>query len=551
MEFISAKFYILFLLYLFLFQSFSLIQAQQPYVNNYQLDCYDESTVNLTRGFVCNGVESSCQSYLTFRSNPPYNSPLSIAYLLASKHALITALNGLPSDIATVPTNTMVVVPVNCSCSSLQLYQHNAAYTILDDAENYYTIANETYQGLTTCRGMMEANSIDSRNLSVRDNLTVPLRCACPTRKQVASGVKFLLNYLVTWGDSISQIAELFNATNRSVLDANMLKEEDLIYPFTPILVPLITEPTKIDQAVPSPPPVRPPQTPVNLVVHSTSSSKKWVFVGVGTGACLLLLLTLLTSLFCFYKKSKSKSKLVSISEPIKSDDSLVESQRFRNAVESLNIYKFEDLQFATSNFSEENKIKESVYKGSFKSDDAAIKVMKGDVSSEINILKKINHSNIIRLSGFCVHEGNTYLVYEYAQNGSLRDYLHSTKYQTSITLEWKQRVQIAHDMANALNYLHKYTNPPYIHKNLNTRENVREKLRGFIDPCLRNEYPLELAFSMAQLANQCVAQDLNSRPSMAEVFMTLSKVLSSLSDWDPSDEIDRSKSLSRSSQMG
>ncbi|XP_031286503.1 protein LYK5-like [Pistacia vera] len=513
----------------------------------------------------------------------------------------------------------MVVVPVNCSCSSLQLYQHNAAYTILDDAENYYTIANETYQGLTTCRGMMEANSIDSRNLSVRDNLTVPLRCACPTRKQVASGVKFLLNYLVTWGDSISQIAELFNATNRSVLDANMLKEEDLIYPFSPILVPLITEPTKIDQAVPSPPPVRSPQTPVNPVVHSTSSSKKWVFVGVGTGA-----------------------------EPIKSDDSLVESQRFRNAVESLNIYKFEDLQFATSNFSEENNIKGSVYKGSFKGDDAAIKVMKGDVSSEINILKKINHSNIIRLSGFCVHEGNTYLVYEYAQNGSLRDWLHSTKHQTSITLEWKQRVQIAYDMANAFNYLHKYTNPPYIHKNLNTSnilldsnfrakianfglarsihshdqggllqltrhvvgthgymapeyiengvittkldvfafgvvmlellsgrealtedknkeeellyasisrvlegENVREKLRGFIDPCLRNEYPLELAFSMAQLANQCVAQDLNSRPSMAEVFMILSKVLSSLSDWDPSDEIDRSKSLSRSSQMG
>lgn len=56
---------------------------------------------------------------------------------------------------------------------------------------------------------------------------------------------------------------------------------------------------------------------------------------------------------------------------------------------------------------------------GSFKGDEAAIQVMKGDVSNEINILKQINHSNIIRVSGFCVHDGNIYLVYKYAENGS------------------------------------------------------------------------------------------------------------------------------------
>lgn len=30
-----------------------------------------------------------------------------------------------------------------------------------------------------------------------------------------------------------------------------------------------------------------------------------------------------------------------------------------------------------------------------------------------------------------------------------------------------KQRVQISQDVADALNYLHNYANPPHIHKNL------------------------------------------------------------------------------------
>ena len=42
---------------------------------------------------------------------------------------------------------------------------------------------------------------------------------------------------------------------------------------------------------------------------------------------------------------------------------------------------------------------------------------------------------------------------------------------------------------------------------------NVREKLGGFMDPNLRYEYPLELAYSMAELAKRCVARDLNARP--------------------------------------
>ncbi|XP_076888347.1 protein LYK5-like [Bidens hawaiensis] len=277
---------------------------------------------------------------------------------------------------------------------------------------------------------------------------------------------------------------------------------------------------------------------------------------------------------------------------------------------------------------------------------------MKGDVSGEINILKQINHSNIIRLSGFCLHQGNTYLVYEFADNGSLSDWLHVTDKNSKydLVLEWKQRVQIAHDMADALNYMHNYITPPYIHKNLKSsnvlldgnmrakitnfglarsvegsengdlqltrhvvgtfgymppeyienglitpkmdvfalgvlisellsgkeaaarvvdddgkdevavpdgqlsemvkevvrgEDNVREKLAGFMDGRLRGEYPVELAYSMVEIASKCVAADLNDRPSVAEVFGVLDKILSSSLNWDPSDELEHSRSLS------
>ncbi|XWS64972.1 hypothetical protein CRYUN_Cryun05aG0050100 [Craigia yunnanensis] len=654
------KFYLPFLL-LPLMLHLGFTQAQQSYVNNQQLDCVDQTKDNnITRGYSCNSEQRSCQSYITFRSEPPYyNTAVSIAYLLGAQATQISSLNNLSADVSPITAKSMVVVPVNCSCFNSSYYQHNASYTIKFDSKTYFSISNDTYQGLTTCQAMKAQNPIDNRDLNVDEELVVPLRCACPTARQIQAGAKYLLSYIVTWGDSISSIAETFGAEEKSVLDANELSVNDLIFPFTPVLVPLSKEPTKIELPQTSPPSAPAPQIPT-VPVGKSKSSKKWVFIGVGIGVGSLLLVGLAGFLFCFCSRQRQAHKARPMaSAPPKPPSNLkpfsdstnytgnswsvpISSQGVRYAIESLTPYKYEELKAATGNFSESKIIKGSVFRGSFQGDAAAVKIMKGDVSSEINLLKKINHTNIIRLSGFCVHEGNTYLVYEYADKGSVSDWLHSNKFQTSFTLSWNQRVQIAYDIADALNYLHNYINPSYIHKNLKTSnilldvnfrakvanfglaraikdtdegglqltrhvvgtqgymapefiengvitpkldvfalgviilellsgkkaanaerngggvellsasikgvlegDNVREKLKNFIDPSLRAEYPLDLAFSMAQLAKICVAHDLNARPPMSEVLVTLSKILSSSLDWDPSDEFQRSTSLS------
>ncbi|XP_007029832.2 PREDICTED: protein LYK5 [Theobroma cacao] len=628
------------LLLLFLSLHCGSTQGQQAYLNNDQLECGDKSKDNnITRGFLCNGVKQSCQSYLTFRAEPPYNSAVTIAYLLGAQPDLISSLriNNLSSDVSAIPANSLVFFPLNCSCAG-SYYQHNVTYTIKEDTETYFTMANDTYQGLTTCQAMKAQNSIGIMDLKVGDKLQVPLRCACPTLDQTYAGAKYLLTYIAGWEDSISSIAETFGVDDQSVLDANKLIE-DMIYPFTPVLVPLAREPTMIvpPQASPSPPP---PSQITITPTRKSKSSHKWVFVGIGIAAGLLFLFSLSGLLFCFYKHPslKAEPEASAPPEPKPLSDSIDYSDKSwfvsihggTYEVESLTPYTFKDLEAATGNFSESNIIKGSIYRGQFQGDDAAVKVIKGDVSVEMNLLKKINHNNIVRLSGFCVHEGNTYLVYEHVEKGSLDDWLQTSKYQTSFSLSWKQRVQIAYNVADALNYLHNYINPPCIHRNLKTSSilldgnfrakvanfglarsvenegdlqltthvvgtqgymapehfengvitpkldvfafgvvllellsgrkaaeknaggeellsasikgvlegvNVAEKLQNFIDPTLRHEYPLDLAFSMAQLARNCVAYDLNARPSMAEVLITVTKICSSSLHWCPSDE--------------
>ena len=103
--------------------------------------------------------------------------------------------------------------------------------------------------------------------------------------------------------------------------------------------------------------------------------------------------------------------------------------------------------------------VKVSVYHGVINGNSAAIKKMEGDVSKEINLLQMINHSSLIRLSGICFNDGQWYLVYEYAINGALSDWIINENNNGKF-LSWTQRIQIALDVATGLNYLRSFTTP-------------------------------------------------------------------------------------------
>lgn len=211
--------------------------CQQAYPNETQLNC--SANPAISKGYLCNGPQTSCQSFITFRSRAPYNSLSSIAALLGSEVSNIGTINNYsPND--TIPSNTTIIVPVTCSCFG-NIYQHPASYTVKKN-DTYYLIAREIYQGLTTCQAMISQNYYDSEQIPVGADLIVPVRCACPSENQTANGVISLVSYMPAEGDTLSKIGEAFGVSPQSIMEANNILPSTTINLLTPILVPLRDE---------------------------------------------------------------------------------------------------------------------------------------------------------------------------------------------------------------------------------------------------------------------------------------------------------------------
>ncbi|KAH0920873.1 hypothetical protein HID58_020891 [Brassica napus] len=95
---------------------------------------------------------------------------------------------------------------------------------------------------------------------------------------------------------------------------------------------------------------------------------------------------------------------------------------------------------------------------------DKASEQSKQDFCREIELLAKLHHRNLVALKGFCIEKKERFLIYEYMENGSLKDHLHSTE---KPPLSWETRMKIAIDVANALEYLHFYCDPPLCHRDI------------------------------------------------------------------------------------
>lgn len=352
-------------------------------------------------------------------------------------------------------------------------------YYISPLIETYFVIANNIYQGLSTCNALVRRNEYDEFSLRPGLELQVPLRCACPTAKQVAKGSKYLMTYSIDVGDDILKVGKRFNVSVTNIVESNgFLDENSVLYPFTTILIPLPSEPSNLDTRNENyRKPVR-SFSPPPVANASKGKSKRNLYIGSGvaTGFVLLLLVVSWVVLLALFKKRDRKFPRRSSSH----EDILVEIANIDHVPK---VFKFKELKHATRNFDSKNRIKGSVYWGGFKGEILAVKIAIMDVSREVNMLHKINHFNLIKLCGYCEHKGCFFLVFEYMKNGSLREWLTRTKSRD--TISWKKRIQIALDVANGLHYLHSFTKPGYIHKNINSRNilldsNIRAKIANF-----------------------------------------------------------------------
>ncbi|CAJ1821796.1 unnamed protein product [Sphenostylis stenocarpa] len=456
--------------------------CQQVYLNSTVYDCSQNPSA--PKGYLCNGLQNSCTSFLVFRSKSPYDNPVNIAYLLGSEASTISSINNISRDDK-IPSNKSVIVPVFCSCSG-NIYQHNTPYTATKN-DTYFKLVKETYQGLTTCQALMGQNYYASDDIRVGAELTVPVVCACPTENQTARGVTSLLVYSVNNGDTIKSIGEAYGVEVQSMLEANGLSvppsaENDIIiYPTTPILVPLSGKSCKED-----------PNNFYCTCSHgraeagigiqcNESDDKKFptklvasLGVGIGAGFVCLFLLG-----YKSYQYIQKKREIIRKENLFRKNGGylLQDKLSFYGNGEMTKLFKADELQKATDNYNRSRFLGQggfgTVYKGMLPDGNiVAVKkskeIERNQIETFVNevvILSQINHRNIVKLFGCCLETETPLLVYEFIPNGTLSHHIH--RRDNEVSLSWDSRLRIACEVAGAVAYMHFAASIPIFHRDI------------------------------------------------------------------------------------
>nr|XP_048320016.1 probable LRR receptor-like serine/threonine-protein kinase At1g06840 isoform X1 [Ziziphus jujuba var. spinosa] len=138
--------------------------------------------------------------------------------------------------------------------------------------------------------------------------------------------------------------------------------------------------------------------------------------------------------------------------------------------------FSFDELARATDNFSVTSQVGQGGYGKVFKgilADGTVVAIKRAQQGSlqgekefltEIEVLSRLHHRNLVSLVGYCDEEGEQMLVYEFLPNGSLHSLL-SARFRSSLT--FAMRLRIALDSAKGILYLHTEADPPIIHRDI------------------------------------------------------------------------------------
>jgi len=212
-----------------------------------------------------------------------------------------------------------------------------------------------------------------------------------------------------------------------------------------------------------------PGKTMTNNYCMATAS---WVIPVVGASVGLVVLIVTITCAYLI----QEKRKLQKIKQRYFQQHGgmlLYEEIQSQQGSIAFKIFPEEELQEATDKFSDQRVLGQgghgTVYKGLLKGNvQVAVKICtsideqhKKEFGKEMLILSRINHKNIVKLLGCCLEVPVPMLVYEFIPNGTLFQLIHRNRGRQ---LSLATRVQIAHQSAEALAYLHSSASPPIIH---------------------------------------------------------------------------------------
>ncbi|CAL9226265.1 unnamed protein product [Arabidopsis halleri] len=193
---------------------------------------------------------------------------------------------------------------------------------------------------------------------------------------------------------------------------------------------------------------------------NSKDRSKTLIFAVVP----IVVIVLVLIFLFVYLMRKRRKKTLMDNAE-----------NEFESA-ESLH-FDFETIRVATDDFSLTNKIGEGgfgvVYKGNLPDgQEIAVKRLSihsgqgnAEFKTEVLLMTKLQHRNLVKLFGFSIKESERLLVYEFIPNTSLDRFLFDPIKQKQ--LDWEKRYNIIIGISRGLLYLHEGSEFPIIHRDL------------------------------------------------------------------------------------
>ncbi|XP_030462686.2 serine/threonine receptor-like kinase NFP [Syzygium oleosum] len=417
----------------------------------------------------------SCDTYVAYFAQPPdFMDVGNISDLFDVSRLSIIQASNLVSEDNELVQGQLLLVPIECSCNGTS-YSSNVTYEI-KEGDSYYLVSTHAFENLTNWQTVEAANpSLNPNLLKIGTQVVFPLFCRCPSKAQSEAGLNLFITYVWQSNDQVSAVASKFNATPDDIIKENNQNNFTSVI-HHPVLIPVSQLPilTQDYSSIPS--------------KRGTNHRRRLVIVTSSVCAALVFLLAI--SLVYMHSKPKKEKALDRNGSLLETSD-LIPAKEFPRS-ESFELKAVQDkllpgvsgylgnpimydvkaIMEATADLSEHWKIGKLVFRANINGEILAIKKIKEESSEELKILQRVYHANLVKLLGMASDiDGPCFLVYEYVQNGSLNKWLHKkcTSSSGSVVLMWIQRLRIALDVANGLQYLHEHAQPSIVHGDIRT----------------------------------------------------------------------------------